>query len=293
MKNINMQQILYFRITMKCSSFAQAAELAYTTQSTISKNIASLEKIVGEPLFIRQKKGIIPTPKAIFLNLELSEVYDRLDSLFNSSYQYKQDGITVSFCQNIDFPSAIPDFFSLLARDDFFSRANVKLHCYENETVVNGVLNGSYDLGFILSDTNVSNPNIKLHTIASAAPQIFFSINSPLNQKENLTIHDFSNYPLVTTRYLIEKNDYRMINQLPFTPKGIEIVESYDDIPIYLATGHYITLLRPCVYLSNHKNIVSYNLSDTYPMTQGVTMIWFQNNKNKYLKKILTIMGAK
>ncbi len=293
MKNISLQQILYFRITMKCSSFAQAADLAYTTQSTISKNIASLEKIIGEPLFIRQKKGIIPTQKAIFLNLELSEVYDKLDSLFNSSPQYKQEGITVSFCQNIDFPSAIPEFFSLLAADGFFSRADIKLHCYENETVVNGVLNGSYDLGFILSDTNVSNPNIKLHTIVSTAPQIFFSVNSPLNQKENLTINDFSSYPIVTTRYLIEKNDYRMINLLPFAPKGIEIVESYDDIPLHLATGRYITLLRPYVYLANDRNIVSYKLPDTYNLTQGVTMIWFQNNKNKYLKKILSIMGAK
>ena len=293
MKNINLQQILYFRITMRCSSFAQAADRAYTTQSTISKNIASLEKIVGEPLFIRQKKGIIPTQKAIFLNLELSEVYDKLDSLFNNSHQYKQEGITISFCQNIDFPSAIPDFFFLLARDDFFSCADIKLHCYENETVVNGVLNGSYDLGFILSDTNVSNPNIKLHTIVSAKPQIFFSANSPLNRKEDLTINDFSSYPIVTTRYLIEKNDYRMINLLPFAPKGIEIVESYDDIPIYLATGRYITLLRPYVYLANDRNIVSYKLPDTYNLTQGVTMIWFQNNKNKYLKKILSIMGAK
>lgn len=84
-----------------------------------------------------------------------------------------------------------------------------------------------------------------------------------------------------------------MINLLPFAPKGIEIVESYDDIPLHLATGRYITLLRPYVYLANDRNIVSYKLPDTYNLTQGVTMIWFQNNKNKYLKKILSIMGAK
>lgn len=44
MNNISLQQILYFKIAMKCSSFSQAAKLAYTTQSTISKNIAALEK---------------------------------------------------------------------------------------------------------------------------------------------------------------------------------------------------------------------------------------------------------
>jgi len=166
----------------------------------------------------------------------------------------------------------------------------IKLQCYENNDVVNGVLGGTIDLGFILSDTNISNPNIKLHTIISTEPRIFFSVNSPLN-KENITLDDLSDYPIVTTKYLIEKNDYRMINLLPFTPKGIEIVKSYDDIPIYLATGRYITLLRPYVNLANNKNIVSYKLPDSYQFKQGIIMIWFHNNKNKYLKKILSILN--
>ena len=108
--------------------------------------------------------------------------------------------------------------------------------------------------------------------------------------KNGLTINDFADYPIVTTKYLIEKNDYRMINLLPFTPKGIEIVKSYDDIPIYLATGLYITLLRPYVNLANNKNIMSYKLPDSYQYRQGITMIWFNHNKNKYLKRILSIL---
>nr|WP_236945846.1 LysR family transcriptional regulator substrate-binding protein [Enterocloster clostridioformis] len=179
--------------------------------------------------------------------------------------------------------------YNLFRRENYIPTAVIKLQCCENTDVVNGVLNGSIDLGFILSDTNISNPNIKLHTIISTEPQIFFSVNSPLN-KNGLTINDFADYPIVTTKYLIEKNDYRMINLLPFTPKGIEIVKSYDDIPIYLATGLYITLLRPYVNLANNKNIMSYKLPDSYQYRQGITMIWFNHNKNKYMKRILSIL---
>lgn len=292
MKNISLQQILYFKMAMKSSSFSQAAELAYTTQPTISKNIVSLEKIIGEPLFKRQKKGIIPTQRAIILNLELTEIYEKIDLLLNDSHLHQQERVSIGFCQNIDFSSSVPDFFSLFRKENYIPMSAIKLCCCENDDVVKGVLEGSVDLGFILSDTNISNPNIKLHTIISAEPQIFFSVNSPLN-KSDVTINDFSDYPIVTTKYLIEKNDYRMINLLPFTPKGIEIVKSYDDIPIYLATGHYITLLRPYVNLANNKNIMSYKLPDSYHFTQGVTMIWFNNNKNKYLKRILKYMVIK
>lgn len=90
MKNVNLQQLFYFKIAMKCSSFSQAAEIAYTTQSTISKNISSLEEIIGEPLFIRQKKGILPTQRAIILNLELGEFYDKMDLLLNNPRQLKK-----------------------------------------------------------------------------------------------------------------------------------------------------------------------------------------------------------
>lgn len=293
MKNVNLQQLFYFKIAMKCSSFSQAAEIAYTTQSTISKNISSLEEIIGEPLFIRQKKGILPTQRAIILNLELGEFYDKMDLLLNNPRQLKKEGMSVSFCQNIDFAAAIPELFEAVSRNAFFAEADIKLQCRENEEVVEGVLSGDIDLGFILSDTNVANPNIKMQTVISSVPWIFYSANSPLNEKCSLSISDFAEYPIVTTKYLIAKNDYRMINMLPFTPKRIEIVETYDDIPIYLATGMYITLLRPYVYLSNDKNIRSFPLSDDYDLKQGITMIWFGNNKNPYLKKMVSIMSRR
>ena len=152
MNNISLQQIQYFKIAMKCSSFSQAAKLAYTTQSTISKNIAALEKIMGEPLFTRQKKGIMPTQRAILLDLELTEIYDKIDLLLNNTRQSKQERVSIGFCQSIDFSSSIPEFFSLFRRENYIPTAVIKLQCCENSDVVNGVLDGSIDLGFILSD---------------------------------------------------------------------------------------------------------------------------------------------
>lgn len=57
MKNVNLQQLFYFKIAMKCSSFSQAAEIAYTTQSTISKNISSLEEDHRRTSFYTAEEG--------------------------------------------------------------------------------------------------------------------------------------------------------------------------------------------------------------------------------------------
>lgn len=287
MKNIDLQQIYYFKTVMKCQSFSQAARLAFTTQSTISKNIASLEAEIGEKLFIRRKQGILPTQRALILDLELTDIYEKIDSLFNKKYAEKKEALNIGFCEHINFASIIPQLFSLFSSEGSFQDAEVRLLCKENSNIIEGVLNGSMDLGFILSDTDISNPNIKLYSIYSAVPQIFYSINSPLYNKKELKLEDFADYPLVTTQYLIQQNDYRMINMLPFTPSRIEIVDSYSEISLYLATGKYITVLRPCVNLSNNKSIKRYKLPSDYGLSQGINMIYLTGNRNKALKKLL------
>lgn len=286
MNDISFQQILYFRAAMRSTSFSAAAKLAYTTQSTISKEMRALERVVGEPLFFRGKKGSFPTQRAIELDIELTDIYDTVDRLLTGSAALRKEEISIGFCQSIDFLSAIPHFFETLK--DFEEALSVKLICRENNEVLSEVLDGTLDLGFILSDSNPVNPNIKLHTAASAAPRVYFSRNCPLARAERPIPPDaFSRYPLITTKYLIEQNGYRMINLLPFTPAWIKIVESYDDVLLHLATGRYITLLRPYVNLANNVNVVGYELPASYSLKQGVSMIWRKDNKNGQLKALL------
>ncbi|MFR6218034.1 MAG: LysR family transcriptional regulator [Enterocloster bolteae] len=64
MNNISLAN-KYFKIAMKCSSFSQAANIPL--QSTISKNIAALEK--SQNPYYAAKKGIMPTQRAILLDL--------------------------------------------------------------------------------------------------------------------------------------------------------------------------------------------------------------------------------
>lgn len=286
MNDISFQQILYFRAAMRSTSFSAAAKLAYTTQSTISKEMRALERVVGEPLFIRGKRGSFPTQRAVELDMELTGIYDTVDRLLTGSEALGKEELGIGFCQSIDFLSTIPHFFETLR--EFEEELNVRLVCRENSEVLSGVLDGSLDLGFILSDSNPVNPNIKLHTAVSAAPRVYFSRNCPLARADKpLSPEAFSRYPLITTKYLIEQNGYRMVNLLPFTPAWIKIVDSYDDVLLHLATGRYITLLRPYVNLANNVNVVGYELPASYSLKQGVSMIWRKDNKNSRLKALL------
>lgn len=72
--------------------------------------------------------------------------------LLYDSGQYQQNRVSVGFCQSIDFLSSVPDFFSMFRKENGIPTELIKLQCYENNDVVNGVLGGTIDLGFILSD---------------------------------------------------------------------------------------------------------------------------------------------
>lgn len=56
------QQLYYLLEVEKTASFSKAAEKLFVTQSTISNAIASIEKEVGGPIFIRGKKALVLTP---------------------------------------------------------------------------------------------------------------------------------------------------------------------------------------------------------------------------------------
>ena len=55
---IETKQLVYFIKAAECRSFSETAKKLYTTQSNVSKVIASLEEQLGRPLFIRTSSGI-------------------------------------------------------------------------------------------------------------------------------------------------------------------------------------------------------------------------------------------
>lgn len=61
LSNISLQQIRYFTAVAEFRNISRAAEFLHTSQSTISKSIASLEKHMEVQLFLREKKQMILT----------------------------------------------------------------------------------------------------------------------------------------------------------------------------------------------------------------------------------------
>ena len=129
---MDIQQIQYFLEVVQSGNFSAAAENLYTTQSSVSKNIKSLEKELDVQLFDRSKRQIQLTEAGrLVLNdaRAIAGAYNQLIHTVSNFQLQNQDiltiaGIPVMAQYNItgmlsDFQTAFP---------------NIKLQIEEAET---------------------------------------------------------------------------------------------------------------------------------------------------------------
>jgi DNA-binding transcriptional LysR family regulator len=60
---MTLQQLQYLLMAQQTNSISKAAENLFIAPSSVSACINSLEKELGFPIFIRNQKGLVPTPK--------------------------------------------------------------------------------------------------------------------------------------------------------------------------------------------------------------------------------------
>lgn len=77
--DLNLLQIL--QILLEECSVTRAAGRLHLSQSAVSKSLSRLRSMFDDPLFIRERHGLRPTPRALALRGELTELLSRLEHL--------------------------------------------------------------------------------------------------------------------------------------------------------------------------------------------------------------------
>lgn len=81
----------YFFTVMKEQSVNKAAEKMGVSQPTVSYNIHALQRELGEQLFIVDRNGIAPTPRALVLYRRLKPTYSALLRVINDFIQKQNE----------------------------------------------------------------------------------------------------------------------------------------------------------------------------------------------------------
>lgn len=94
---ISLRHIEVFHAVMNSGSLTRAAELLHTSQPTLSREIATLERLLGFTLFERRSRRLFATEKALLFHAEVQRSYLGLQQLVQSALAIRDN--TSSYVQ--------------------------------------------------------------------------------------------------------------------------------------------------------------------------------------------------
>ena len=73
--------LIVLQVLIEEKSVTKAAEQLFVTQSAVSKSLAKLRVIFSDPIFIKNGKELVPTPKALELAQQLQPIIQGIEKM--------------------------------------------------------------------------------------------------------------------------------------------------------------------------------------------------------------------
>lgn len=193
---IETRLLQYFLAVAEEQSITRAADYLHITQPTLSKQMMDLEDQLGKQLFIRGRKKITLTEDGAYLRgraQEIISLMEKTESDFCEN-EYSISGDIYMGCGEYRSSIAIIDIIKDI--QDNYPEIHFHIFSGNADAVMEGLDKGLLDAGILL-DPKIS-PKYDYHKFPlSETWGILMPKNSPLAQKENLSIKDLSDIPLI------------------------------------------------------------------------------------------------
>lgn len=196
---------------MRTGSFSGGARAEDVTVQAVSKAIAELESELGEPLFVRRSKGVVPTAFGIELNQYAEQAltaFDQVGRIFDAH----RDAAA----------SPHDDVFRVLLAIPYFN--NYRLVCAGLERFLSKQLKMKVDFGLCMGYEAVpqllsgdldalitvgeyANPLCDCVRVGALPVGVFLSKRHPLRKKKLVTFEDLAPYPVCHAEGLDDFNE--------------------------------------------------------------------------------------
>ena len=136
------QQLQYLLVAQQCNSISKAAESLFVAPSSVSACINSLEKELGFPIFIRNQKGLVPTPKgeSVLKHAQrMVKIYNQMGNLREEMPQH------LRICAN-DYHLFYTVFAKLVAQCGEFKDVNFFIHSDSADSAIRRLSVGELDV---------------------------------------------------------------------------------------------------------------------------------------------------
>ncbi|MFE0017878.1 LysR family transcriptional regulator [Mesorhizobium sp. NPDC059054] len=184
-----------FREIIRTGSTRRAARELGITQSAVSQYLKVFEDAVGESLFVRDRRGLIPTTRAI-------EIYNRVDRYVTTlrsiereiagAFQADRDSLTIAAPHICAF-KLVPEIIQAADKLDPSLEFHFKALRYDQ--IAHNMMTGEADIG--ISRLPLDERFFEWEIVAESSSVCVVHRDHPLATKDVITIDDIASEPLI------------------------------------------------------------------------------------------------
>lgn len=253
-------QIRYFFAVAKYLNFSEAARSLFVAQSSLSRNISSLEEELGVQLFLRTKKYVRLTPAgAVWL-----EEFKKFRELFEAASEKAKNAqlgvnasIRIGMIEAQESENFLPETVDYLKRN--YPEISIHLTRGNFKDLRLALKNGEIDVALTMSF------DLDAYNDQDVVSEVFYESNGecviskfhPLAQAESICFDDLKNDPLIVISPEISRGGFDALMNLcreqNFVPKKIQTATSVEQIMLYVESGLGFSVLDAnCKLRNNH-----------------------------------------
>ena len=198
---MDIRVLRYFLAVVREENISRAAEMLYITQPTLSRQLQELEKELDTKLFIQGKTKITLTDSGMLLRRRAEELVELADKT-EREFLYKEENIsgTVSIgCGEALAVKSLSEIIVAFSKE--YPDVRFELYTGTADHIKEQIDHGILDLGLLMEPIEIE----KYEYIRLSQTErwgVLFRSDSPLCEKENVTVEDIKNIPLILPRRL-------------------------------------------------------------------------------------------
>lgn len=260
-------------------NLSKAAELLHTSQSSLSKQIASLENQLKTEVFTRQGKrltGLTPIGKALLPHIEA--IFAEIRTIENLSLDFNnaQEGTLIVATTHTQARYVLPSIVK--AFREKFSKVNLVLSQADPESIAQMVIRGQADIG-IATESLLNNSVLRCHRYYDWSHVVIVPKDHELAKfadvMDGVDLPTLASYPLVTYhggftgRSTIDKT----FAQAGLTPDVVLSALDSDVISTYVSAGLGVGIIAQMAYEpKNYPDLVAIPISHFGKFTSWIAV---------------------
>lgn len=197
-------QLKYMTAIVECGSISKAAKQLFITQPSLSSAVKELEEELGIEIFVRTSRGISLTADGTEFLGYARQILEQTE-LFEQHYKNKKPLRQVCSISTQHYAFAVNAFVNLI-NESGAQEYEFTLRESRTKDIIDDVASLRSEVGILyLNDFNekvmrrfLTENKLKFHPLFNARPHVFVSKNSPLAQKESVTLADLEDYPCLS-----------------------------------------------------------------------------------------------